>query len=134
MSTQRIAVAVVESRDHVLIGRRPAAAALGGLWEFPGGKIEMGETAEEAAIRECLEETGLHVVVMGEYPDHVQSYEHGTVHLRFFACRPCDPAALPKAPFQWTPRQSLSPEGFPEGNATLLRQLLARDATGNEGD
>ena len=54
-----IAIAVVLHNDCVLIGVRPAGATLAGLWEFPGGKIEAGETPNEAAERECLEETGL---------------------------------------------------------------------------
>ena len=54
-----IAVAVVEHEGRVLIGQRPPGTALAGYWEFPGGKIGAGERAEEAARRECLEETGL---------------------------------------------------------------------------
>jgi 8-oxo-dGTP diphosphatase len=50
-----IAVAVVEHDDRVLIGQRPPGVVLGGLWEFPGGKIFEGESAEEAAVRECRE-------------------------------------------------------------------------------
>src|SRR4029079_19393384 len=54
-----IAIAIVEHSGSFLVGRRPEGAALAGLWEFPGGKIEPGETAEEAAGREWLVETGL---------------------------------------------------------------------------
>ena len=54
-----IAIAVVEQHGQFLIGQRPADVALGGLWEFPGGKVEPGELPVNAAIRECLEETGL---------------------------------------------------------------------------
>ena len=56
-----IAVAVVEHDGRYLVGQRPAHVPLGGFWEFPGGKVERGETPEAAAIRECLEETGLTV-------------------------------------------------------------------------
>ncbi|MBI3839784.1 MAG: NUDIX domain-containing protein, partial [Planctomycetia bacterium] len=53
-----IAVAVVEGDGKFLIGQRETGVPLAGLWEFPGGKVEPGEPAENAAIRECLEETG----------------------------------------------------------------------------
>lgn len=54
-----IAIAVVQHADQFLIGQRPAGLVLSGYWEFPGGKIQLGETPEAAAVRECLEETGL---------------------------------------------------------------------------
>src|SRR5437764_2006476 len=56
-----IAVAVVEKDGHFLVGQRPEGVSLAGLWEFPGGKIEPGESPEAAAVRECLEETGVDV-------------------------------------------------------------------------
>jgi mutator protein MutT len=58
-SRVEIAVAVVEHQGRFLIGKRPDDAALGGYWEFPGGKVEQGESPADAAIRECLEETGV---------------------------------------------------------------------------
>ena len=55
----QIALALVWREGKLLIARRPADAHLGGLWEFPGGKIEPGESPGEAAIRETREETGV---------------------------------------------------------------------------
>ncbi len=81
-----IAVAVVEHRGKFLIGRRPEGVPLAGLWEFPGGKVEASETPAAAARRECLEETGLAVVVGEKYPEVLQQYDHDKVHLHFFAC------------------------------------------------
>jgi 8-oxo-dGTP diphosphatase len=127
---QPIAVAVVEHQGKFLIGRRPEQAALAGKWEFPGGKIEPGETPQAAAVRECLEETGLEVEVVGEYPPHIERYEHATVHLRFFACRPSDPSQPPREPFQWTARRDLRDREFPSGNLELLKILLSGDAAG----
>ncbi len=57
LNATRIAIAVVEHDGNFLIGLRPSGAVLGGLWEFPGGKVEPDETPEAAAARECLEET-----------------------------------------------------------------------------
>jgi 8-oxo-dGTP diphosphatase len=125
MTLQLIAIAVVEHEGWFLIGRRPDGVPLAGLWEFPGGKVEPGESPENAAMRECREETGIDAEIMGEYPSHVQHYEHGAVHLRFFACRPRDSSQTPREPFQWTPRSSLAEYEFPAGNRALLDRLLS---------
>ena len=85
-----IAIAVVEREGQFLIGLRPAGAPLAGYWEFPGGKTAKGETPEDAARRECLEETGVTVRVIGEYPPATFDYPHGRVLLRFFACQAID--------------------------------------------
>jgi mutator protein MutT len=119
-----IAVAVVRHEDRFLVGQRPAGAALEGLWEFPGGKVQGHETLEEAATRECLEEAGLDVEVLHAYPSRLHQYDHDRVHLHFFACRPLDPGQTPRAPFRWAPRDQLSRYEFPAGNERLLRYLI----------
>ena len=72
-----IAIAVVEQDGRFLIGQRPPGVPLAGLWEFPGGKVEPGESPEQAAIRECREEAGIEVTIVGEYPDRMERYSHG---------------------------------------------------------
>jgi 8-oxo-dGTP diphosphatase len=121
-----IAIAVVEQAGSFLIGQRPPGTALAGLWEFPGGKIEPGESAEAAAVRECLEETGLAVEPLFRYPQHVQQYDHDRVQLSFVACR-LSPAtqSVPREPFRWVARQELAKYDFPVGNRGLLQQLQA---------
>jgi 8-oxo-dGTP diphosphatase len=125
-----IAIAVVEHEGRFLIGQRPDGLPLAGLWEFPGGKIEPGETPEAAATRECLEETGLRVEPRFRYPPHVQVYDHDRVELHFIACRPKDqPPPRPQSPFRWITRAELSNYAFPAGNRGLL-QLLIPDPAG----
>ena len=118
-----IGIAVVQRGDEFLIGQRPEGAALAGLWEFPGGKVENGETPEQTAARECLEEAGIAIEVQSRYPDSVQLYDHGRVRLYFFACRPILPEQEPHIPFRWVPREQLSQFPFPEGNRKLLQIL-----------
>jgi mutator protein MutT len=125
-----IAIAVVENRDCFLIGQRPQGVPLEGLWEFPGGKVEPDETAEFAAVRECREETSLDVRVVGEYPQHVQQYDHDRVQLRFFRCEPVDAQATPAAPYRWVARLELGKYDFPEGNRGLLAALCSRPNAG----
>lgn len=121
-----IAIAVVEHEDRFLIGLRPEGVALAGYWEFPGGKVEPDESAEDAARRECLEETGVEVAVGEPYPDVVHQYDHGKVHLRFFACRAIASAQVHADRFRWVRRDELANYEFPPANAGLLNYLLAR--------
>lgn len=118
-----IAIAVVEHQDRFLVGQRAAGQPLAGLFEFPGGKQQAGETLAETARRECQEETGLTVEVLAEYPSRVQPYAHGAVELHFFACRPRDPAIPPRKPFRWIARADLASYAFPEGNQQILALL-----------
>lgn len=120
-----IAIAVVERDGRFLVGRRPEGVALAGLWEFPGGKIEAGETPEAAACRECLEESGVAVTVSGRYPEHVHCYDHGRVRLHFLACKPVDGNTAPREPFTWVDRAQLAELEFPAGNRQLLDHLLS---------
>ena len=120
----QIAIAVILNDDEVLIGQRPDGVALAGLWEFPGGKIEPGETPEDAACRECLEETGLAVEVTGTLDEQLHTYDHGTVHLHFFSCQTVDGSAAPKPPFRWVKCADLRQYEFPVANAHVLRQLV----------
>jgi 8-oxo-dGTP diphosphatase len=121
-----IAIAVVEHAGNFLIGQRPADVPLGGLWEFPGGKIEPGESPEAAAVRECLEETGLAVEPLFRFPEHVHEYDHDRVQLVFVACRPQSQEVGPLPdPFRWVSRVELARYGFPAGNRAIIEQLCA---------
>ena len=121
-----IAIAIVEDQDQFLIGRRPPGVPLAGLWEFPGGKVQAGESRRDAAVRECLEESGIEVEVIDEFSPHTQTYDYGTVRLSFFLCRPRHPNAQPRAPFIWVARRELDSYEFPAGNAGVLQELRQR--------
>jgi A/G-specific adenine glycosylase len=82
-----IALGIVRDNDRILITRRKESGHLGGLWEFPGGKIRPGESAEEACRREILEEVNLRVHV-GELITHVDhAYSHFKISVDVFECR-----------------------------------------------
>jgi 8-oxo-dGTP diphosphatase len=123
-----IAIAIVEHEGQFLIGRRGAHVALAGFWEFPGGKIESGETPRAAAIRECLEETGLEIRITGEYPAVTHDYDHAKVRLHFLAAAPLDPRASVPSRFCWVPAGELSEYEFPPANRGVL-ELLAGSKT-----
>ncbi len=122
-----IAIAVVEHENQFLIGQRPPWVALAGMWEFPGGKIEPGETPEAAAVRECREETGLAVEPLFRYPVHVQAYDHDRVALHFIACRlVTDTHCSAREPYRWAALEELRQHEFPAGNAAMLQLLTSR--------
>lgn len=118
-----VAIAVVEQNGRYLVGQRSAHLPLGGLWEFPGGKIEAEESPRAAATRECQEETGLRVHASHCLLVHQQVYEHATITLHFIACKLCDDSLQPRAPFEWVTREDLMELPFPAGNAPLLKLL-----------
>jgi mutator protein MutT len=120
------AIGLIRRGDRYLIRRRPEGTVYAGYWEFPGGKCEPGETPDEATRRECLEETGLVVVVrsLRRVIDHV--YPHGHVRLFFYDCEPTDPGAEPSAGSgcRWTPATELHDYRFPEANEPILDELV----------
>lgn len=119
-----IAIAVVEFENQFLVGQRPEGAPLAGYWEFPGGKIELGEDPRVAAARECLEEVGIHVEVGDEYPEVVHQYDHGKLRIHFFRAWPVDMELPENCRFQWVERSQLGDYQFPEANAGLLKLLV----------
>ena len=78
---------IADKEGRILIGQRPEGKDLAGLWEFPGGKVEAGETLEEALVREMKEELGVQVTDCREVYSTVFTYPHATVHLHFQHCR-----------------------------------------------
>ena len=79
-----VVAALIWDNDRFLACQRPANKARGLLWEFVGGKVDSGETWEEALIRECREELGITVAVGDIFMDVVHEYPDITVHLILF--------------------------------------------------
>jgi 8-oxo-dGTP diphosphatase len=83
-----VAAAIIAQEGRILLVQRPDAAEMGGLWEFPGGKIEPGETPEAALTREIREELGVSIAVGPLYHQTDYHYPSGlAVRLHFFRCR-----------------------------------------------
>ena len=118
-----IAIAIVEKDGLILAGPRPIDKPLGGLWEFPGGKVEGTESVEEAAVRECHEETGIDVTTEFIVLVHEHKYEHAIVRLHFVKCTVSD-SLEPNSPFQWLEIGRLAELNFPDGNKEILEWLL----------
>jgi 8-oxo-dGTP diphosphatase len=83
----RVAAAVVWRDGRVLLTRRPPGGPFGLKWEFPGGKLEPGESAEQALVRELREELGVGSVPRGTLAVETHKYAHGlSVELHFVEC------------------------------------------------
>lgn len=84
-----VAVALIDTDGRVLLAQRPQGKSLAGLWEFPGGKVETGETPEAALIRELTEELGIETKSSCLAPLTFASHSYDDFHLLMplFACR-----------------------------------------------
>lgn len=117
-------------QGRLLITQRPASGHLGGLWEFPGGKREDGESFDECLRRELKEELGIEVRVGEVIESITHDYPDKTVQLQFFRCGwlKHEPQALGCAAFRWVTREELSRFEFPAADARLLEKLRTTES------
>jgi len=129
-----VAIALVWRDLRLLISRRRQGEHLAGFWEFPGGKIEGGETPAAAAEREVLEEVG--VVVHAEHERALITHEYAdrVVCLHPVDCRfqSGEAKAIEVAEVRWVRPSELSSLKFPPANATLIAELSSH-AQGSSG-
>jgi A/G-specific adenine glycosylase len=122
-----VGVAVVIRRGRALIAQRSPERMLGGLWEFPGGKQEQGETIEEAIVRELIEETGLQVTPKERLCTISHAYSHFKVTLHVFSC--LAPSGRAQAhehdEVRWVPVSELGDYPFPTSNRKIVDLLQA---------
>ena len=123
-----VAAALVFHDSRLLITRRPPGTHLAGLWEFPGGKVEPGETWEEALRRELQEELAIDVTPRELFCEVVHRYPAKTVQLRFFVCdwSAGEPTAIGCSEFRWVTRETLDDHEFPPADQEILTRLLQR--------
>jgi 8-oxo-dGTP diphosphatase len=125
------ACALVDPDGRVLLARRPPGKPLAGLWEFPGGKVEPGETPEAALIRELKEELDIEVPAKCLAPVSFASHSYPEFHLLMplFVCRRWegDVAPLQGQQLAWVRAQKLADYAMPPADEPLkvvLRDLL----------
>jgi A/G-specific adenine glycosylase len=123
--TRRVAVGVVFRRGRVLITRRPEQGLLGGLWEFPGGKIEEGESPEDACLRELKEETGITAAVVERLATVRHAYTHFKVVLEVFRCtyRSGRVRLAGAVDHRWVTVAELDDHAFPGANRKFIPLL-----------
>ncbi len=132
----QVVAALIWEQNRFFICQRPAHKARGLLWEFVGGKVEPGETREQALIRECREELGVTVSV-GEVfyeVDHV--YPDLTIHLTLFQAKITEgtPQKLEHQEFRWITADELDTVTFCPADEEILRAIQAAYGTGGNDD
>ncbi len=120
-----VAAGLVFRDGKLLIARRPRQSHLGGMWEFPGGKREEGESFEECLHRELAEELGIEVRVHDLVEALTHDYPDRTVHLRFFRCRwlQHEPRGAYGQELAWVTAEELCRYEFPAADKRLLERL-----------
>jgi mutator protein MutT len=120
-----VSAALVFRDGRLLIAQRHAKSHLGGLWEFPGGKREAGETFEQCLVREIREELGVEISVGELFEEIVHDYPEKSVHLKFFICKLLsgEPQPLDCAAVNWVTKAQLADFQFPAADADLLEKL-----------
>lgn len=121
------AVALIDADGRVLLAQRPEGKSMAGLWEFPGGKIETGETPEAALIRELHEELGIDTWESCLAPLTFASHAYDDFHLLMplFACRKWQGTPHPKEgqALQWVRANALRDYPMPPADVPLISIL-----------
>ncbi len=122
-----VAVGIVRNRQgEILIQKRPEEGLLGGLWEFPGGKREEGESIEEACRRELQEELGIEVEISDLFHKLSHAYTHFRITLYAFRCSICAgvPDSAQGLSLRWVSLKGLEAYAFPRANRRLVERLV----------
>ena len=122
-----VACALIDGQGRILLSQRPPGRAMAGLWEFPGGKIEPGETPEQALIRELREELGIEIDKGCLAPFSFASHAYGDFHLLMplYLCRRWDGTAHGKEgqSLAWVRPEHLSQYPMPDADEPLVPML-----------
>jgi 8-oxo-dGTP diphosphatase len=124
-----VTAAVIRRGDTVLVARRPPGDRLAGHWEFPGGKLEAGETPEQCLARELLEELGLRCVIEAPLMTVEHAYPHVAIALMVYWAR-CDEAAEPRPTVhdevRWVRLDELGPLLFAPADVPVVERLTGK--------
>lgn len=120
-----VVAALIWDKNRFMICQRPAHKARGSLWEFVGGKVEPGESKEEALIRECREELGVTVKVGDVFMEVTHQYPDITVHLTLFSAsiREGVPQKLEHQDIRWITAEEIGKFSFCPADTEILEKL-----------
>ena len=118
--------ALIWNGEKFMACQRPAHKTRGLLWEFVGGKVEAGETKEEALIRECREELDITVAVKDVFMEVVHEYPDMTVHLTLFNCRVAEgvPKLLEHNAIAWVAPAEIPNYDFCPADEEILKRIM----------
>jgi len=120
-----VVAALIWDQDRFLICQRPENKARALLWEFVGGKVEAGETREEALIRECREELAITLCVGDLFMDVIHEYPDITVHLSLFNAVIAEgiPQKLEHKDIRWITAQEIPQYAFCPADTEILEKI-----------
>ncbi len=121
----KIAVGIIWKENEILISKRHSNVMLGGLWEFPGGKIKKNETATNCVKREIKEELNVTVSVGKKIQTIKHAYTHFTIELTAYHCQyeNGEPKTLDCADFKWIPTTEIASLPFPKANHKIFNKI-----------
>ena len=127
MKITEVVAALIWEKDRFMICQRPANKARGLLWEFVGGKVETGETKEEALVRECREELGITLSVGEAFMDVLHEYPDITVRLTLFNATIAEgiPQKLEHQDIRWITPLEISNYDFCPADEEILKKIIA---------
>ena len=122
----KVSAAIIEQKGKILIARRKKSSYLGNKWEFPGGKLEPGETPEECLKRELSEELGIEAEIGEFICSSKHSYRHVTIELSAYKVSHFagEISLISHDEIKWIFPSELKDYEFPEANAPILRKLM----------
>lgn len=120
-----VVAALIWDQERFMICQRPAHKARGLLWEFVGGKVEPGETMEEALIRECREELAITVEVQDIFLQVIHEYPDITIRLTLFHCSIAEgtPRLLEHADLKWISPSQIPDYDFCPADEGILKRI-----------
>jgi len=128
MKRLHIVAAVIfnKRKDKIFITKRHKHVHQGGLWEFPGGKVEKNETTECAIVRELFEEIGVEVTTLSHFQHLVYDYPDKSLEFDFFCVTSFknEPYGKEGQLGEWVAIESLTHYAFPEANLPILKRVI----------
>lgn len=126
MKKVEVVAALIWDRDKFMICRRPKNKARALLWEFDGGKVEKGETKEQALIRECREELDITVSVGSEFMSVTHEYPDITVHLTLFnaTIKEGEPKLIEHCGLRWITSAEIPNYEFCPADSNILAEIV----------
>lgn len=116
-----VTAAIIKNNDKILICQRPKGKKMADMWEFPGGKTEVGETAEQCIIRECNEELDITISIDNVFADITKE----DLHITFFICRIVEGTIKLKEhqDSRWVTKEELSDYTFCPADTKVIEML-----------
>lgn len=125
----KVAAAIIHENDKILICQRGAGGNCAFLWEFPGGKLESGETMEQCVIRECREELGIGIAIKRIFAKTAYQYPDKEIEFTFFEAEFIDGGIILEVhnDFKWVSPSELKNYLFCPADEPIVKKLVDLD-------